>query len=796
MSTSSVVPVTGRRPGPWRRFKGRVARCWWGIVPETRARLTISIAGLLAATAAGGALGWTLLSGEGEWVDVAFGAAVVFLLSLLVWPGLMLGVWLLHRLTDVFGRIGLGALLALGFVLTYVGVSPRMAMISAAVVSVVTALVSGALGASTGGGMRRAGALKKAWLLLCFLGGLGGGGWVAWWTVCETGTDDHVVVVATIDLASLPAPLTADDPGARGSFEVERFAYGWGKDRHREEFGEGVRYRTETVNAKPFFKWSKGWKGVMRTRFWGIEHAGEIPLNAQVWMPKGEGPFPIVLCVHGNHHMADWSDPGYAYLGELIASRGMIFCSVDENFLNGSRVAGGFRGENDARGWVLLQHLGQWRRWNADENHPLRGRADLDRVGLIGHSRGGEAGGHAALFNRLKRWPDDASVKFEFGFGIRGIVAIAPSDAQYKPADRPGVPKDVNLLCLHGGHDADVSSFVGDRLFRRLELSPDSGCFKASAWIYRANHGQFNTTWGDSDRSLPGALLLNRKALMSGEDQRRCARTYIGAFLATVLQDRTEWRPMFRDARVARDWLPDTPIITRYEDATFHEIAGFEEDFDVTTATVAGSVVETNRLVVWREGDIPHRSSSKRLDTGVWIGWNPDEEDPAPAEDAPPPSYTIRLPDPLPDDLKPSANGRLVLHVCASKDKPKPKDYSNEEDEKDENDESEKAKDTDRNADIDFTVEVTDAAGAVARVPVSRFARIYPPLLSRMTRLALTEERYKNFEPVLQTVEIPFSALREATPTLDVAALSTIRFVLDLTPKAVIILDRVGLTRD
>jgi hypothetical protein len=50
--------------------------------------------------------------------------------------------------------------------------------------------------------------------------------------------------------------------------------------------------------------------------------------------------------------MKDFSDPGYAYLGELFASRGFIAVSVDENFLNGD-----IRSENDARAYVLLEHL-------------------------------------------------------------------------------------------------------------------------------------------------------------------------------------------------------------------------------------------------------------------------------------------------------------------------------------------------------------------------------------------------------------------------------------------------------
>ena len=54
------------------------------------------------------------------------------------------------------------------------------------------------------------------------------------------------------------------------------------------------------------------------------ELVAALPLNARVWHPAGDGPFPLVLVVHGNHRMEDFSDPGYAYLGETLASRGFI----------------------------------------------------------------------------------------------------------------------------------------------------------------------------------------------------------------------------------------------------------------------------------------------------------------------------------------------------------------------------------------------------------------------------------------------------------------------------------------
>ena len=152
--------------------------------------------------------------------------------------------------------------------------------------------------------------------------------------------------------------------------------------------------------------------------------------------------------------MEDFSDPGYAYLGELFASRGIIFASVDENYINFAISAWveffedrpGLKEENDARGWLLLQHLAQWRDWNSDPDNQFHNKVDIDRVALIGHSRGGEAVGVAASFNSLQRYPDDATLAFDFDFNLRGVIAIAPVDGQYQPRDRGTPIRDVTLL--------------------------------------------------------------------------------------------------------------------------------------------------------------------------------------------------------------------------------------------------------------------------------------------------------------------------------------------------------------
>src|SRR4030042_474974 len=104
-----------------------------------------------------------------------------------------------------------------------------------------------------------------------------------------------------------------------------------------------------------------------------------------------------------------FSDPGYEYLGRLMASRGFIFASVDENFLNGSwaDIFNSLEEENDCRGWLLLKHIELWHRWNKEPDNIFFSMVDTGNIALIGHSRGGEAVAIAACFNQPPYYPDD-----------------------------------------------------------------------------------------------------------------------------------------------------------------------------------------------------------------------------------------------------------------------------------------------------------------------------------------------------------------------------------------------------
>ena len=118
--------------------------------------------------------------------------------------------------------------------------------------------------------------------------------------------------------------------------------------------------------------------------------------------------------------------------------------------------------------------------------------------------------GHAAAFNRLPYFPDDAKVKLGFGFGIKSLIAIAPVDGQYKPADQFVPIENVNYLVFHGSHDGDVSAFSGLRQYQRVRFTDGKPWFKSAVYVYRANHGQWNTVWGAHDNGPRSARRLAR----------------------------------------------------------------------------------------------------------------------------------------------------------------------------------------------------------------------------------------------------------------------------------------------
>ncbi|HEY3488822.1 MAG TPA: hypothetical protein VGK27_01725 [Candidatus Deferrimicrobiaceae bacterium] len=515
-------------------------------------------------------------------------------------------------------------------------------------------------------------------------------------------------------------------PGDPGSYPVKTLTYGTGTDRHRPEYGAGVSIRTRTVSGSPFVpaQWS-----IARTGYWGFDETA-LPINGRVWYPEGKGPFPLVLIVHGMCGMTTFSDGGFAYLGELLASRGYIVASVDENFLNpgGYRYGEFSESDIDARGWLLLQHLKVWELWNRDPGSGFHGKVDMDRIALIGHSRGGEAIAAAAAFNRMGRYPRNGNIPFDFHFGIRTLIAFAPSDITQSRYERstPSKIENVNYLLLEGTHDRQVPSVIGARVFQRVRFTdPDRHYMKSALYIGGANHSQFNSDWGIYDLSFPTRVLTDMSAQLGASDQRDIAKTCVSAFLDATLKGDERYIPLFRDYRLMQGWLPKTTYVSRYEDSGFRPIADFDEDIDLSTTTIPGGTISGEGLTQWREQDIDLRGT-RNIVEGM-----------------------------MPSD-------RLMFSIAFP----------------------------DTTTSPEISVILTDRNGQSASLPLSRIFPVKPAQRYSLTRLGFLEKPSQVL--ILQTVSIPLARFMMSNPRLDLACIQRIDFKLDPNHRGRILLDDIG----
>src|SRR5690554_3265195 len=396
--------------------------------------------------------------------------------------------------------------------------------------------------------------------------------------------------------------LPSSDPSEPGEHTVSMIYYGSGRDRQRFEYSSLISIATQPVNIIPLLPETSKFQRSYRERYWGFD-INRIPLNGVVWFPQTEEKSPLIVIVHGNHSMYSSSEKGYEYLGRLLASRGYIVVSVDQNFLNFSRLNERFkRQELVARSWLILEHLQLWYEWDKNPNNPFYNRVDLENIALIGHSRGGEAATIAARFNRLSHYPDNSRITFDYDFSIKTVIALAPSEGFYKPSGQPLTLKDINYLQLQGAADGDLMVYLGARQYNRVTFEErDKLRFKSLIYINRANHGYFNSNWGRTDLSYPSGWLLNRKQIMPEADQQQIAKVFISAFLDATLREEHDYIPLFQNSDLYTEWLPDTIYLNRYEDSTFRLIADYSEDIDLKTTALPGGSISATGFQYWRE---------------------------------------------------------------------------------------------------------------------------------------------------------------------------------------------------
>lgn len=602
---------------------------------------------------------------------------------------------------------------------------------------------------------RTEGRSRAAQIVLVVLPLLLTAGFVVW--VVSPGHDGYLLDTPV----TTPLAIGLENPSLPGPYPVTQLTYGSGTGTRRPEYGVDADLITESVDGSAIFD---GYSGLVSTYykwFWGFDYS-QLPLNASVWMPTGEGPFPLVLIVHGNHAMSDFSDPGYAYLGEHLASHGYITASVDENFLNGLLFFDGEFEEMPLRAWLLLQHLRQWREWNETPGNPFTGKVDLDRVGLIGHSRGGEAVAWAAHLNRKAMAPVESVDNF--GFGIRGIVSIAPSDAYSGPGGRKPDLGDTDYLLLAGGHDADTYMLYGLQQYNRVRLENNADAFKTLAYVYRANHGQFNSVWGDKDRGLYNSMLLNRKPLLSSDEQQLAAKALVTSFLEASLKDDTAHRAVFANP-AGVDWLPNV-VVTQFQQGGSIAIDTNSRANDISTTEVENGEASADGFrVATVEGLKLRDEEINQGNKALHLAWDAGTS----------PTYEIAFPPETVAGWELSPDDVLTFALASVPGEP---------------------------ATESVIVELDGHAGGPAdALPLRAEVPVRPTLPANLVKAGWLSGlngfpgKIRPEEVVLQTYSLPLRALMQPAGTLDPSMVGIIRFRFDGQNGAAVYLDEIGIAR-
>jgi len=165
---------------------------------------------------------------------------------------------------------------------------------------------------------------------------------------------------------------------------------------------------------------------------------------------------------------------------------------------------------------------------------------------------------------------------------------------------------------------------MGLRQYDRIRFTDGQPHFKSVFFMYRGNHGQWNTVWAGKKSTARSGRYLDLRALIGPEEQRQFAKVVISGFLEATLHQRREYLPMFRDHRTAGQWLPKTMYTTRFEESAYRPLAEFDGDVDLTTGTVPGVVLAGDSLSTWNENVLPFRwkGSETQNHNAVWLGWN------------------------------------------------------------------------------------------------------------------------------------------------------------------------------
>jgi dienelactone hydrolase len=267
-----------------------------------------------------------------------------------------------------------------------------------------------------------------------------------------------------------------------------------------------------------------------------------VRLNGMIAVPQGDGgPYPVVLILHGTHpgcpsqgEVDTWpcapeeeqaNYRGFGYLASALAAEGYVALAININAENTFGFGEPVPFERLSQ--LVDLHMEALAAASAGgENNfgvELAGRADVGRLVLMGHSRGGEAA--AALANN-----SELATGAEGGvYGpAAGALLIAPAIVTYDPAGGSRVP----LAIAISGCDGDVQGGDGQFFYEGARLAPEQSAPATATYLARANHNAFNTILGADPFGAPDRPACAE--LLEPEAQRAWLVDYATDFLTTL----------------------------------------------------------------------------------------------------------------------------------------------------------------------------------------------------------------------------------------------------------------------
>jgi dienelactone hydrolase len=229
-----------------------------------------------------------------------------------------------------------------------------------------------------------------------------------------------------------------------------------------------------------------------------------LQIRGSLYRPSNRTePSPLLVFVHGNSGSCDSgtapnctifrrNDSGYAYLAENLATWGYTVFSLDQDQLMSRQDGPKGKGMHQRR-LLIAAALDQL--WAANQTGGLpvdadttigttvAGTLDMTRIGLMGHSRGGDAVTSFMDYNRIRPEPLRR-------YPLRGVISLAPVDYERK------APYGAPYMSILPFCDGDVSNLQGARFYERSQyVKGDDPYPRIQSSQLGANHNWYNTVW-------------------------------------------------------------------------------------------------------------------------------------------------------------------------------------------------------------------------------------------------------------------------------------------------------------